>query len=79
MLFAIREAPQETLGFSPFELLFGRKVRGPLKLVKDKFLNDSSDHNHTTVSAYLKNLKDTLAKVRQIAKDNLVKGQAKMV
>ncbi|XP_069993527.1 uncharacterized protein [Penaeus vannamei] len=77
MLFAIRETPQETLGFSPFELLFGRKVRGPLKLVKDKLLNDSSDHT-TTVSAYLKNLKDTLAKVRQIAKDNLIKGQAQM-
>jgi len=77
MLFAIREAPQETLGFSPFELLFGRKVRGPLKLVKEKLLNDSSDHT-TTVSVYLKNLQKTLAQVRQIAKDNLIKGQAQM-
>jgi len=32
MLFAIREAPQETLGFSPFELMFGRKVRGPFEV-----------------------------------------------
>ena len=28
ILFAIREAPNESLGVSPFELLFGRKVRG---------------------------------------------------
>ena len=29
VLFAYREAPQESLGFSPFELLYGRNVRGP--------------------------------------------------
>ena len=34
LLFAAREAVQETLGFSPFELVFGRTVRGPLKLLK---------------------------------------------
>ena len=39
MLFAIRETPHESLGISPFELLFGRKVRGPLRLIKDKLLN----------------------------------------
>ena len=32
-LFAFREVPVETVGFSPFELLFGRKVRGPLHLL----------------------------------------------
>ena len=29
LLFAVREVPQESLGFSPFELLYGRNVRGP--------------------------------------------------
>ena len=42
MLFAIRETPNESTGISPFEMLFGRKVRGPLRLVKDKHLNSSS-------------------------------------
>ena len=28
-LFAVREIPQESLGFSSFELLYGRNVRGP--------------------------------------------------
>ena len=27
LLFAYREVPQESLGFSPFELLYGRTVR----------------------------------------------------
>lgn len=35
LLFAIRESIQESLGFSPFELVFGRVVRGPLKLLKE--------------------------------------------
>ena len=30
LLFAYREAPHESLGFSPFELLYGRTVRGPV-------------------------------------------------
>ena len=35
LLFAVRDAIQDTLGFSPFELIFGHTVRGPLKLLKD--------------------------------------------
>ena len=33
LLFAVRESVQESLGFSPFELVFGHTVRGPLKLL----------------------------------------------
>jgi hypothetical protein len=35
LLFAYREVPQASTGFSPFELLYGRKVKGPLGLVYD--------------------------------------------
>ena len=38
-LFAIKESVQASLGFSPFELVFGHTVRGPLKLLKEKFLS----------------------------------------
>jgi len=40
MLFAAREAVQELLAFSPFELVFGSTVRGPLKLLKESWLTD---------------------------------------
>ena len=36
LLFAVRDAKQESLGFSPFELVYGHTVRGPLKLLKEK-------------------------------------------
>jgi hypothetical protein len=45
LLFAAREAVQESLGFSPFELVFGHTVRGPLKLVKEKWLDEHTDLN----------------------------------
>ena len=46
LLFVVRESVRESLGFSPFELVFGHAVRGPLKLLKVKFLsNDDSSLN----------------------------------
>ncbi|XP_068243247.1 uncharacterized protein [Palaemon carinicauda] len=35
LLFAFRSIPSDVMGFSPFELTFGHKVRGPLEVVKD--------------------------------------------
>lgn len=77
ILFAIREAPNESLGLSPFELLFGRKVRGPLKVIKDKTLKGSSC-KLITISQYIDKLKDTIVKVRAFAKKNLERAQATM-
>jgi hypothetical protein len=63
-LFAYREVPVETLGCSPFELLFGRSVTGPLALVNhvnllkeyhrrdmDKFTTTDSTHNVLVVTS----------------------------
>ena len=35
LLFAVREILQESLGFSPFELLYGRYVRGPMQILRE--------------------------------------------
>ena len=32
-LFAYREVPQDSLTFSPFELLYGQTVRGPISIL----------------------------------------------
>lgn len=74
MLFAIRETPNESLGVSPFEMLYGRKVRGPLRLVKDKLLNTSSQ-KLVTVTKYLDHLKTTLLQVRAFASSNFKNAQ----
>ena len=31
LMFAARDSVQEALGFSPFELVFAHRVRGPLR------------------------------------------------
>ena len=49
LLFAARESVQESLGFSPFELVFGHTVRGPLKLLKEKFLSVNKESESITV------------------------------
>ena len=41
--FAARESVQKSLGFSPFELVFGHTVRVPLKLLKEKLLSGNSE------------------------------------
>ncbi|KAI2647623.1 Retrovirus-related Pol polyprotein [Labeo rohita] len=38
LMFAIRESVQDSLGFSPAELVFGHIVRGPLKLLSEQLL-----------------------------------------
>ena len=38
LLLAVRESLQESLGFSPFELVLGHTVRGPLKRLKKNSL-----------------------------------------
>lgn len=43
ILFAAREVVQDSLGFSPVDLLFGHTVRGPLKVIKDRLLNDLAE------------------------------------
>ena len=46
LLVAVRESVQDTLGFSPFELLYGREVRGPLHLMKECWLTEDEPNNH---------------------------------
>lgn len=42
-MFAIREVVQESLGFSPVELVCAHTVCGPLKLLRERWLCEGSD------------------------------------
>ena len=69
LLFALRESVQESLGFSPFELVFGHTGRGPLKLLKEKFL--SNDNSSLNLLQYVSDFKDQLSKACKSARTNL--------
>ena len=76
LLFAVRESVQESLGFSPFELVFGHAVSGPLLLLKEKWLDE--DPEKISVLKYVATFKDRLFRAGQIAKRNLQESQSKM-
>ena len=75
LLFAARESVQESLGFSPFELVFGHQVRGPLQLLKEKWLQTDSELN---LLDYVSGFKTRLTRACEIARDNLKDSQDKM-
>ncbi|XP_067664166.1 uncharacterized protein [Haliotis asinina] len=75
VLFAARESVQESLGFSPFELVFGRTVRGPLKFLKEKWLDENTEIN---LLDYISNFKERFTKACSIAKQNLQGSQERM-
>ena len=77
LLFAVRETVQESLGFSPFELVYGHEPRGPLKLMKEKWL-DEDGSNHLNLLEYVSKFKERLYEVREVAKVNLKNSQERM-
>ena len=76
LLFAVRESVQESLGFSPFELVFGHTVRGPLKLLKEKFL--SQEDTPLNLLQYVSDFRSRLITACEAAKSSLKKAQGKM-
>ena len=76
LLFAVRESVQESLGFSPFELVFGHSVRGPLKLLKEKFL--SNDETPLNLLQYVSDFRNRLSRACEVARFNLKSSQGKM-
>ena len=76
LLFAVRESVQESLGFSPFELVFGHSVRGPLKLLKEKFL--SNDETPLNLLQYVSDFRNRLSRACEVARFNLKMSQGKM-
>lgn len=69
LLFAYREVPQASTGFSPFELLYGRYVRGPLDLLRESWEADRKSDE--SVVSYVLPLQEKLAKMSELAQENL--------
>ena len=57
----------QTLGFSPFEMLFGRDVRGPLQLIKSRWEPTAVNRLKTNVLDFMLNIRNNLKTCQEIA------------
>lgn len=60
LLFAYREVPQASTGFSPFELLYGRDVRVPLALLQEMWEGSPERKGPTSVVSYVLQMRERL-------------------
>ena len=77
LLFAYREVPQESTGFSPFELLYGRTVRGPMHILKELWTENVDVPETKTSYQYVFELREKLEATLELARAELEKAQNK--
>jgi len=69
VLFAYRKIPVETLGFSPFELMYGYPVRGPLSLLRSTWLQSPLPASFTkrSVLQYILEMRERIGQCTELA------------
>ncbi|XP_070191283.1 uncharacterized protein [Littorina saxatilis] len=77
LLFAYREAPQESMGFSPFELLYGRSVKGPMQVLRQTWTEEEISGEQKTTAEYVVNLRNRIEETCNVARENLKKAASK--
>ncbi|XP_064485140.1 uncharacterized protein LOC135397466 [Ornithodoros turicata] len=71
-MFALRSVPHEATGFSPAELVYGRSLRSPMRLVRERWESNQTD---TTVLEYVLDLLQRLQDSREVAEANMKEAQ----
>jgi len=77
LLFAYREVRQESLGYAPFELIYGRTVRGPMSIFRELLTNETVEPEVKTTYEYVADLKERLQETCELAQQELLKSQKK--
>jgi transposase InsO family protein len=77
VLFSYREVPVENLGFSPFELVFGRNVKGILQLIKNSWLHDDmlASHKSQNIIDFVLDLREKIRTSLALANEMEEKGK----
>ncbi|KAI5625238.1 hypothetical protein C0J50_15204 [Silurus asotus] len=78
LLFAVRDAVQESLGFSPSDLVFGHTVRGPLKALQEQWLAKGPPSLGRTILKDVRLLRERLQLAREKARFALGSSQDAM-
>ena len=75
-LLSFRASPHSTTGFSPFELVHGRNLRGPLEAIKDGWLTGEVTLQSTI--EWVQQLRETLTRLHGKAAENEGKQREKV-
>ena len=75
LLFAYREVSQESTGFSPFEMLYGHRVRGPLDILKEFWEGDRKSSE--SIVEYVLKMRRRIAVMKSLAHENQIESQRK--
>ncbi|XP_056605021.1 uncharacterized protein LOC130421252 [Triplophysa dalaica] len=73
LLFAVREVPQASTGFSPFELLYGRQPRGVLDVLREAWEDGPSASKNQI--QYVLDLRTKLHTLGRLSMENLLQAQ----
>ena len=76
VLFAYREVPQELTGFSPFQLLYGRSVRGPGTILKELWSKEVNIPEVKSRYKYVTEQREHLEDSLKLAKEELDPGES---
>jgi len=74
-MFAVRDTPQDSTGFTPFELLYGHKVRTPMTLLKRIWTGEDEDPEVKTAYQYVIDLRERVEETCEMARNELAKLQ----
>lgn len=76
LLFAYREVPQASTGFSPFELIYAHQVRGPLDVLRESW-EATEKPSKKNILSYVLKMREQLQKTTACARENLQQSQAR--
>jgi hypothetical protein len=65
------------MGFSPFELLYGRTVRGPMTILKELWTEEFDEAEVKTSYQYVIDLREKLEQTLKLAREELKRSQAR--
>ena len=73
VLFAYCEVPQSTTGFSLYEFLYGREVRGPLDVLKEEW--ETSKRSDESVLSHILQVRERLEEMSKLITENVKSAQ----
>ena len=76
-LFAYREVKKDSLGFSPFELIYGMTIRGPMAILRGLWSKDLPDEELQTTYQCVFELRNRVEETCKVVEESLVESQRK--